>query len=176
MTASVARRATSEPIPPQTRTMCSCSKNLKERASYSLRVAGQVLMKGQTSLSRAATMATLGVTDRLFVSAWSWCSKLAAEPSLGCPDEASGLTRTLLVRVSRLLFTSFTFYVSVEAEPFHCAAQGVIYRDHLPAEFPFCFGGGHEHFFAAHSDSLNRGTGFTAKDMASDYLIRYASR
>src|SRR5437588_1130494 len=59
MTASAARRAASEPIPPQTTTTWSFSKNLNTRPSYSLRDVGQSLINGQTSRSRAATTAIL---------------------------------------------------------------------------------------------------------------------
>src|SRR6266849_1671691 len=60
MIASAARRAASDPIPPQTSTMAPLSKNLNQLPSYSRRLTGQCFTSGQTSRSSAATIATLG--------------------------------------------------------------------------------------------------------------------
>src|SRR5437588_2496320 len=76
MTASAARRAASEPIPPQTTTTWSFSKNLNTRPSYSLRDVGQSLINGQTSRSRAATTAILYPSAMAHIS-------MRAEPAHG---------------------------------------------------------------------------------------------
>src|SRR5208283_3847554 len=65
ITASAARRAASTPIPPQTTTDSSCSKNANLRPSCSRSTRRQRLMKAATSRSKAATMAILGISIRL---------------------------------------------------------------------------------------------------------------
>src|SRR5579871_4626581 len=61
MTASAARRAPSEPIPPQISTSFPFSKNRKVRPPCAFSLARQFLTKGPTSRSRATTMATLDI-------------------------------------------------------------------------------------------------------------------
>src|SRR5208337_81680 len=61
-TASAARRAASAPIPPQTRTMSSFSKNRKRLPPASFSLTRHSLIRGRTSRSSAATMAILDIS------------------------------------------------------------------------------------------------------------------
>src|SRR5438477_3895180 len=65
MTASAARRAGSLPIPPQTNTASPFSKNRNRRPSCSRSLTRQPFTSGRTSLSNAATIATLNIPVRL---------------------------------------------------------------------------------------------------------------
>src|ERR1700683_2500 len=60
-TASAARRADSAPIPPQTNTRSSFSKNRNRRPFTSLSFTRHSRIRGRTSRSSAATIATLDI-------------------------------------------------------------------------------------------------------------------
>src|ERR1700751_3806967 len=62
MAASAPRRAAAAPIPAQISTISPFSKKRKRRPSCSLSVARQLFTSGRTSRSKAATIATLGIS------------------------------------------------------------------------------------------------------------------
>src|SRR5579864_6745370 len=64
MTASAARRAASLPMPPQTTTASPFSKNRNLRPPCSRSLTRQLFTNGPTSLSSAATIATLDIPVR----------------------------------------------------------------------------------------------------------------
>src|SRR5580658_5095405 len=61
ITASAARRAASAPIPPQTNTRSSFSKKRNRRPFTSFSLTRHSLIRGRTSRSSAATIATLDI-------------------------------------------------------------------------------------------------------------------
>src|SRR3982074_800230 len=123
MAASVARRAASTPMPPQTRTISPFSKKRKLRPLYSLLLMRQCRTSGSTSRSSAATMATLGI--------------------------------------------------SVRPKPLHRAPQGAFYRDDLPAQFAFRFSGAGKHFFPAHANRVDGGSGLAIQYPAGDGFVNH---
>src|SRR2546426_4666493 len=153
MMASAARRAASGPIPPHTSTRLSFSKNLNERPPYSLRLADQSLTSGQTSLSRAATIAILVELGNLVMVSLISYSREGARPQ-----------HELYLRIT------------VRPKPFHRTAQRTVHRDHFPAQFPLRLGGRDEHFLPAHLHGLNVCARFAAKDPPRDDLIYHARR
>ena len=180
ITASVARRAHSAPIPPQTTTVWSRSKNVNWRPSDCCRRTRQCLTRGRTSRSSAATIAILAPARSLMRS---WRGNRdprkpapGAEISSPHPGTRSEPDRNPNKTKTKTKTGSWSLDILVFLKPLHRAPQGALDRNRLPSQFPLRLGRGNEHLLAPHAHGVNGGARLPPQDVTRNQLIDHPGR